>query len=107
MDYKKIPISTQYIILGNRAQEEVIGVGTYQLKLRLGRTLLLHDVLHALGVQCNLFSVLTMLRLGFSFRFDGLQLDFYLNKTLYGHGYLSNNFFMLDLDHSSFYLYCS
>ena len=98
MDYKKIPISTQYIILGNRAQEEVIGVGTYQLKLRLGRTLLLHAPI----VQCNLFSVLTMLRLGFSFHFDGLQLDFYLNKTLYGHGYLSNNFFMLDLDHSSF-----
>ena len=61
--------------------------------------LLLHDVLH---VQCNLFSVLTILRLGFSFRFNDPQLDFYLNKTLYGHGYLSNNFFMLDLDHSSF-----
>ena len=29
-------------------------------------------------------------------------MDFYLNKTLYGHGYLSNNFFILDLDHSSF-----
>ena len=88
--------------MGNRAQEEVIGVGTYQLKLHLGHTLLLHDVLHALGVHCNPFSVLTMLRLGFSFRFNGPQLDFNLNKTLYGHGYLSNNFFMLDLDHSSF-----
>ena len=51
MDYKKIPTGTQYVILGNKAQEEVIGVGTYQLKLRLGRTLLLHDVLHAPGVQ--------------------------------------------------------
>ena len=43
-----------------------------------------------------------MLKVGFSFRFDGPQLDFYLNKTLYGHVYLSNDFFMLDLDHSSF-----
>ena len=102
VDCKKIPKGTQYVILGNRAQEKVIGVGTYQLKLRLGHTLLLHDMLHALGVQCNLFLVLTMLRLGFSFRFNGPQLDFYLNKTLYGHGYLSNDFFMLDLDHSSF-----
>lgn len=59
-------------------------------------------MLRAPGVQCNLFLVLTMLRLGFSFHFDGSQLDFYLNKTLYGHGYLSNDFFMLDLDHSSF-----
>ena len=64
--------------------------------------LLLHDVFHAPGVQCNLFSVFTMLRLGFSFCFDGSQLDFYLNKTLCGHGYLSNDFSMLDLDHSSF-----
>ena len=55
VDYKRIPTSTQYVILGNKAQEEVIGVGTYQLKLRLGRMLLLHDVLHAPGVQCNLF----------------------------------------------------
>ena len=43
-----------------------------------------------------------MIRLGFSFRFDGPQLDFYLNKTLHVHGYLSNDFFMLDLDHSFF-----
>ena len=56
------------------------------LKLHLGCTLLLHDVLYAPGVQCNLFSILTMLRLGLSFYFDGPQLDFYLNKTLYGHG---------------------
>ena len=70
--------------------------------MRLGRTLLLHDMLHAPGVQCNLFSVLTMLRLGFGFCFVGPQLDFYLNKTLYGHGYSSNNFFMLDLADSSF-----
>ena len=55
-----------------------------------------------LHVQCNLFSVLTILRLGFSFRFNDPQLDFYLNKTLYGHGYSSNNFFMLDLADSSF-----
>ena len=71
VDYKKIPTGTRYVILGNEAQEEVIGVGTYQLKLRLGCTLLLHDVLHAPSVQCNLFSILTMLRLGFSFRFNG------------------------------------
>ena len=71
VNYKKIPTGTQYIISGNRAQEEVIGVGTYQLKLRLGRMLLLYDVLHAPGIQCNLFSILTMLRLGFSFCFDG------------------------------------
>ena len=63
------------LFFGNRAQEEVIGVGTYQLKLRLGHTLLLHDMLR--------WSLV-----GFLF--------------FYGHGYLSNDFFMLDLDHSSF-----
>ena len=102
MDYKKIPTGKKYVILGNVSQEEVLRVGTYQIKLHLGHSLLLYDVLHAPGVQCNMFSVLTTLRLRFSFQFDGLQLDFYLNKTLYGHGFLSNDFFMLDLDHSSF-----
>ena len=32
MNYKKIPTGKQYIILGNETQEEIIGVGTYQLK---------------------------------------------------------------------------
>ena len=99
---KKYQQAKKYVILGNVSQEEVIKVGTYQIKLHLGHSLLLYDVLHAPSVQCNLFSVLTTLRLRFSFQFDGLQLDFYLNKTLYGHGFLSNDFFMLDLDHSSF-----
>ena len=62
MDYKKIPTGKKYVILGNVSQEEVLRVGTYQIKLHLGHSLLLYDVLHAPGVQCNMFSVLTTLK---------------------------------------------
>lgn len=80
----------------------MVGVGTYQLKMHEGCSLLLHDVLYGPGVQCNLFLVIAMLELGFSFYFDGPKLDFYLKKALYRHAFISNGFFMLDLDDLSF-----
>ena len=35
--------------LGNGTAEDVLGVGTYRLKLREGNSLVLHDTLYALG----------------------------------------------------------
>lgn len=43
-----------------------------------------------------------MLKLNFTFHFDSPQRDFYLNRTLYRHGFLMNDFFVLDLYNSSF-----
>lgn len=45
-----------------------------------------------------------MLELGFTFYFNSHQLDFYLDRILYGHIFLLNGFFTLDLDNSSFSL---
>jgi len=42
--------------MGNGSEEDVVGVGTYQLNLRGGNKLLLHDALYALGVRCSLVS---------------------------------------------------
>lgn len=103
--YRRISVGKHYVILANVTREEVLGIDTFQLKMRLRCLLLLHDVLCAPCVQCNLFPVIYMLELGFTFHFDDPQLDFYLDKTLYGHDFLSNGFFMLDLDNSSFFLY--
>ena len=55
--------------MGNRASVEVLGIGTYKLDLRGGRTLLLHDVLYAPEIRRNLLSLLVLLRLGFRFFF--------------------------------------
>ena len=55
--------------MGNGASVEVLGIGTYKLDLRDGRTLLLHDVLYAPEIQRNLLSLLVLLRLGFRFVF--------------------------------------
>ena len=69
MEYLQIPISSRDIKVGNRTSVEVLGIGTYKLELRDGRTLLLHDVLYAIEIRRNLLSIVTLLRLGFPFIF--------------------------------------
>ena len=47
MEYRRIPVGSRDIKVGNGASVEVLGIGTYKLELCGGRTLLLHDVLYA------------------------------------------------------------
>lgn len=59
----KVPSNSsrnQWIYLSNSAREEVLGVGTYQLKMQIGRTLILFDVLYAPRIQRNLLSVFAL-----------------------------------------------
>jgi hypothetical protein len=54
IDYRKISVGTHVVYMGNGRYEEVLGVGSYQLYLRTGCTLLLHDELYVLGILYNL-----------------------------------------------------
>jgi hypothetical protein len=47
VEYCRISVGSRDIKVGNGASVEVLGIGTYKLDLRGGRTLLLHDVLYA------------------------------------------------------------
>ena len=46
-----------FVKLDYGKNKEVIGIGSYQIRLSIGRELLLHDVLHDTGIECNLLSV--------------------------------------------------
>ncbi|KAK2979912.1 hypothetical protein RJ640_029575 [Escallonia rubra] len=61
VDYHRIPVGSKHIFMGNNSSEEVLGVGSYQLKLRTGRTLILEDVRYAPTVRLNLLSVTALL----------------------------------------------
>ncbi|KAK2986846.1 hypothetical protein RJ640_011071 [Escallonia rubra] len=61
VDYHRIPVGSKHIFMGNNSSEEVLGVGSYQLKLRTGRTLILEDVRYAPTVRLNLLSVSALL----------------------------------------------
>ena len=65
VEYRQIPVGSGDIKVRNGASVEVLGIGTYKLELRGGRTLLLHDVLYAPEIRRNLLFVVTLLRLGF------------------------------------------
>ena len=69
MEFRRILIRSRNFTMGNGASVKVLGIGTYKLDLRDGRTLLLHDVLYAPEIQRNLLSLLVLLRLGFRFVF--------------------------------------
>ncbi|OMO71233.1 hypothetical protein COLO4_28342 [Corchorus olitorius] len=47
VDYPPVLASTQYVILGNETREDVLEMGSYQLRMSSGRMLLLHDILYA------------------------------------------------------------
>ncbi|KAK2965259.1 hypothetical protein RJ640_015757 [Escallonia rubra] len=86
--------------MGNSTSEEVVGIGTYQLKMKTGSSLLLYDVLYAPGVQRNLIYVIAMARLGFSFSFGVDFVSLYLDSVLYGSGNIVDGFYVLDVDDS-------
>ena len=89
------------MFMGNGTSEDAIGVGSYQLHLRFGRTLLFHDVLHVPGIQHNLLSVTALISFGFSFEFFNNGLVILADGILYGHGSFMDGFIKLDLNVSS------
>ncbi|KAK2982911.1 hypothetical protein RJ640_006325 [Escallonia rubra] len=96
VDYHRIPVGSKHIFMGNNSSEEVLGVGSYQLKLRTGRTLILDDVRYAPTVQLNLLSVTALLDSGFSFIFRVNKLDIFLDDVLFRHGFRMDSLFQLD-----------
>ena len=93
VENRRIPVGSKDIKVGNGASVEVLGIGTYKLELRGGRTLLLHDVLYAPEIWRNLLSVVTLLRLGFRFIFENNYVLLHLGTVYYGRGFISNDFF--------------
>ncbi|KAK2994002.1 hypothetical protein RJ640_005874 [Escallonia rubra] len=90
----------------NNSSKDVLGVGSYQLKLRTGRILLLEDVRYAPTVWLNLLSVTALIDNGFFFNFRGNKLDKCLVDILFGHGFRMDSPFQLDLiDSQSSYSY--
>ena len=62
------------------------------------RTLLLHDVLHVLGIQHNLLSVIALISFCFSFEFSINGLVIFADGILYGHISFMDGFIKLDLN---------
>ena len=75
--YRQVPTGSRWMRMGNESKVKVLGIGTYKLQLRRGRTLLLHDVLYAPGMRQNLLTVNVLLDLGFSFGFNGRFIDIF------------------------------
>jgi len=65
VDFHQYQVGSQYVVLGSA--EDVLSVGTDQLRLQGGNTLLLFDALYAPRVQVCVLSLVTLIKSGFSF----------------------------------------
>jgi transposase InsO family protein len=98
VEYRRLPVGSRKLYMGNGSSVDVLGIGTYKLDLRRGRTLLLHDVLYAPEVWRNLLSVNQLLRLGFEIAFKNMAVKIFLDTQYYGCGFVSNGFMVLDIN---------
>lgn len=85
VDYHQIPKGTSGVFMGDGCCIEALGVGSYELQMLNGRTLLLNNIFYVLGIQLNLFSVLECLVMDIVLSF--LWLDVLLDRTIVGHGF--------------------
>jgi len=67
MDFHCCPLGSQYVVLENNDEEDVLGVGTYKLTLRGGNKLLLFNTLYAPGVRVLLCSLVSLMKSGYGF----------------------------------------
>jgi len=76
VEFHRYLVDPQTVVLGNGSEEDVLEVETYQLRLRGGNKLLLHDTLYVPRVRCSLISFISLIRIAvsFGFRTDGLDL---------------------------------
>ena len=56
VDFHRYPVGSQTVVLGNGCEEDVLGVGTYKLRLRGGNTVLLHDAIYAPRIRVCLLT---------------------------------------------------
>ena len=98
VEFHRYLVGSQIVVLENDSEEDVLRVGTYQLKLREGNKLLLHHAFYAPGVRCSLVSYVSLVRLGFTFGFHPDGLDLFYNGNLFGQATLKEDFIILDLD---------
>ena len=96
VDFHRIPKGGRNIYMGNSTLADMLGIGTCKLLIRKGLTLYLHDVLYVSEVRQNLVSVVVLVKLGFKIVFEQDCVKVLLDNIVYGYGFLSNRFIVLD-----------
>jgi hypothetical protein len=76
-------------------------VGSYELHLLIGLTLLLHDVLYVPGIFYNLLSTFTLLQLEYDFHLSWKGQDILLDDVSFRHWLICESLFKIDLFESS------
>jgi len=85
VEFHPYPVGSRTVVLDNGSEEDILGVGTYPLRLRGGNKLLFYDSLYAPRGRSSLVSFVSLMRIGFSFGYCTDGLDLFYNGNLFGH----------------------
>ena len=99
VDFRRIPQGSSRIYMGNNTSVDVLGISIFILLMWKGRALYLHDVLYAPEVHQNLVSVVVLVKLGFNIVFEQDCVKVLLDNIVYGYGFMSDKFVVLDTIH--------
>ena len=99
VDFCQILKGSRLIYMGKNTLLDVLGIGAYKLLIRKGRPLYLHGVLYAPEVRRNLVSVVVLVKHGFKIIFEQDCVKVLLDNIVYGYGFLSDGFIVLDTIH--------
>jgi len=86
------------MVVGNDSEVDILGVGTYKLRLLRGNILLFDDALYTHGVRVRCLFLVYLMKSGFFFNCHIDGLDIFSNDNAFGHATLKNNFLILGLD---------
>lgn len=93
VDFYCYTVGPQSIVLGNGSEEDVLGIGMYQLTLQGGNKLLLFDALHTPGVRVCLLPLVSLMKSGFGSNSCSDGLNIMYGGDVFDHVTLRNNFF--------------
>lgn len=87
VEYRRVPAGRK-VYMGNDSSVDVLGIGTYKLEMRGCSALILYDVLYAPDIRHNLFSILSVVRLGYSINFENNFVIISHGTNVFGHGFM-------------------
>ena len=88
------------IRMGNGARVVVVAVGSFDLLMPTGKTIILDNCYFVPSIVRNIISIPMLDLDGFSFVIENNKCSIFRNNVLYGIGILNNGLYVCDVEHS-------
>ena len=95
--YTPVRDDEKVVYLGDSHTAQVLGKGKVMLKLTLGKTIALNDVLHAPNIRANLVSIALLGKVGVKVSFEYDKIVMKKKNVVLGKGFCNHGLFVLSI----------